>query len=218
MNDDDDGEITIYGFIDMDAKVVVKFRHIHDYSELDMMRIEAEQKVRGMNKKVTPIILSEKGLEFQKVTNSVRYYDYLKSLYIHNMCAIALDEIRVESGYVLRPEKIGGGLGWSLNLYTEREKGECEKEEFFLMRGRHLPEDCSMRRTARYPLFEHIEVPFTEMGVFQAVLLWNAVFELPMFWHAQYDQRFYLYEENLIEKILSGNINIEEKFRGLWML
>lgn len=44
----DDEEIEIYGFIDQNAKVVVKFRNINeDYSELDTMRQEAEEIVKG---------------------------------------------------------------------------------------------------------------------------------------------------------------------------
>ena len=42
----DDEEIEIYGFIDQNAKVVVKFRNIKDYDELDAMRKEAEERVK----------------------------------------------------------------------------------------------------------------------------------------------------------------------------
>ena len=42
-----DEEITIYGFIDQNANVVVKFRNINKrYGELDKMRMEAEEKVK----------------------------------------------------------------------------------------------------------------------------------------------------------------------------
>lgn len=44
----DDEEITIYGFIDQQAKVVVKFMNINEcYGELDKMRKEAENIVRS---------------------------------------------------------------------------------------------------------------------------------------------------------------------------
>ena len=52
MDDDgfgmtNDEEITIYGFIDQNANVVVKFRNINKrYGELDKMRKEAEEKVK----------------------------------------------------------------------------------------------------------------------------------------------------------------------------
>ena len=52
MDDDgfgmtDDKEIEIYGFIDQNAKVVVKFRHINEcYEELDKMRKQAEEAVK----------------------------------------------------------------------------------------------------------------------------------------------------------------------------
>lgn len=40
----DDEEIEIYGFIDQNAKVVVKFKHINEnYRELDNMRNSAEE-------------------------------------------------------------------------------------------------------------------------------------------------------------------------------
>lgn len=43
----DDEEIEIYGFIDQNARVVVKFRNINeDYRELDNMRKEAEEIVK----------------------------------------------------------------------------------------------------------------------------------------------------------------------------
>ena len=43
----DDEEIEIYGFIDQNAKVVVKFRDINEcYGELDKMRKEAEEVVK----------------------------------------------------------------------------------------------------------------------------------------------------------------------------
>ena len=43
----DDEEIEIYGFIDQNAKIVVKFRNINEhYSELDKMRKEAEEIVK----------------------------------------------------------------------------------------------------------------------------------------------------------------------------
>lgn len=43
----DDEEITIYGFIDKNAKVLVKFRNINEnYSELEKMRKEAEEIVK----------------------------------------------------------------------------------------------------------------------------------------------------------------------------
>ena len=44
----DDEEIEIYGFIDQNAKVVVKFKNINEcYGELDKMRKEAEQIVKS---------------------------------------------------------------------------------------------------------------------------------------------------------------------------
>ena len=44
----DDEEIEIYGFIDQNAKVVVKFRNINEgYSELDKMRKEAEEIIKS---------------------------------------------------------------------------------------------------------------------------------------------------------------------------
>lgn len=44
----DDEEIEIYGFIDQNAKVVVKFRNINEcYGELDKMRKEAEEIVKS---------------------------------------------------------------------------------------------------------------------------------------------------------------------------
>ena len=47
MDDDgfgmtDDEEINIYGFIDTDGKVVVKFQMINDYKDLERLRKEAE--------------------------------------------------------------------------------------------------------------------------------------------------------------------------------
>ena len=44
----DDEEIEIYGFIDQNAKVVVKFKNINEhYGELDKMRKEAENIVKS---------------------------------------------------------------------------------------------------------------------------------------------------------------------------
>lgn len=44
----DDEEIEIYGFIDQNAKVVVKFKDIKKcYGELDKMRKEAEEIIKG---------------------------------------------------------------------------------------------------------------------------------------------------------------------------
>ncbi len=56
MDDDgfgmtDDEEIEIYGFIDQNAKVVVKFRYVNDYSELDAMRKEAEEIVNNQKQR-----------------------------------------------------------------------------------------------------------------------------------------------------------------------
>lgn len=50
MDDDgfgmtDDEEINIYGFIDVEGKVVVKFKAINDYKDLERMRKEAEEKL-----------------------------------------------------------------------------------------------------------------------------------------------------------------------------
>lgn len=42
----DDEEIEIYGYIDQNAKVVVKFRNVDDLDELDEMQRQAEEKVR----------------------------------------------------------------------------------------------------------------------------------------------------------------------------
>ena len=42
----DDEEVEIYGFIDMEGKVLVKFRNIEDYGELEVMRKQAEEIVR----------------------------------------------------------------------------------------------------------------------------------------------------------------------------
>lgn len=52
MDDDgfgmtDDEEIEIYGFIDTKGKVLVKFRAIKDRKELEVMRKEAEEKVKS---------------------------------------------------------------------------------------------------------------------------------------------------------------------------
>lgn len=41
----DDEEITLYGFIDRNGKVVVKFRKIEDYGELDELRAYAEKQM-----------------------------------------------------------------------------------------------------------------------------------------------------------------------------
>ena len=46
-----DKEITIYGYIDQNAKVVVKFRSIHHYDELVGMRHQAEQISKNNNTK-----------------------------------------------------------------------------------------------------------------------------------------------------------------------
>ena len=44
----DDEEIEIYGFIDQNAKVVVKFKNINEcYGELDKMRKEAEEIIKS---------------------------------------------------------------------------------------------------------------------------------------------------------------------------
>ena len=45
----DDQEVSIYGFIDRTGKVLVKFRSIQNYKELDKMRKEAEAKVKIAN-------------------------------------------------------------------------------------------------------------------------------------------------------------------------
>lgn len=56
MDDDgfgmtDDEEITIYGFIDQTAKVLVKFKNINGrYAELDKMRKEAEKLIKSRRK------------------------------------------------------------------------------------------------------------------------------------------------------------------------
>lgn len=42
----DDEEIEIYGFIDTKGKVVIKFKNINGYGELDEMRQLAEEKVK----------------------------------------------------------------------------------------------------------------------------------------------------------------------------
>ena len=42
----DDEEIEIYGFIDTKGKVVIKFKNISGYGELDEMRQLAEEKVK----------------------------------------------------------------------------------------------------------------------------------------------------------------------------
>lgn len=44
----DDEEIEIYGFIDTNGNVLVKFRAIKDSSELETMRQEAEEKVKAL--------------------------------------------------------------------------------------------------------------------------------------------------------------------------
>lgn len=41
----DDEEVEIYGFIDQNAKVLVKFRNIKNYGELDTTRKIAEKKI-----------------------------------------------------------------------------------------------------------------------------------------------------------------------------
>lgn len=48
MDDDgfgmtDDEEITIYGYIDTECNVLVKFQPINDYKELDILRLQAEK-------------------------------------------------------------------------------------------------------------------------------------------------------------------------------
>jgi len=44
----DDEEIEIYGFIDQNAKVVVKFKNINEcYGELDKMRKEVEEIIKS---------------------------------------------------------------------------------------------------------------------------------------------------------------------------
>ena len=57
MDDDgygmtDDEEVEIYGFIDKEGNVLVKFRAIKDNNELETMRKEAEEKVKMIKAKV----------------------------------------------------------------------------------------------------------------------------------------------------------------------
>ena len=57
MDDDgygmtDDEEVEIYGFIDTEGNVLVKFRAIKDNNELETMRKEAEEKVKMIKAKV----------------------------------------------------------------------------------------------------------------------------------------------------------------------
>lgn len=54
MDDDgygmtDDEEINIYGFINTEGKVIVKFRSVKDYKELETMRTEAERLINKSN-------------------------------------------------------------------------------------------------------------------------------------------------------------------------
>ena len=53
MDDDgygmtDDIEIEIYGFMDTEGKVVVKFQAVKDYRELEKLRKEAEEVIRNL--------------------------------------------------------------------------------------------------------------------------------------------------------------------------
>ncbi len=157
---------------------------------------------------IANMTLSEKGLQFQKyvrLSNKLGHFGDLS-----NMIALtlSLDEIKIKDGYVLKGEKLGGDLGWYINLYTEREADASEVGELTLP---ELPPDYRFSHRNNQSFFENLRVPFTEMGIFQAVVLWNAWSQLPMYWHSLYDARIYLYEKNLVESIL--NMDAESSSR-----
>lgn len=113
-----------------------------------------------------------------------------------------LTEVYLREGYVLKRERVGNWSYGYVDIYTAPQDGqEREGDVPWYCKG-EIPEGYHFCRSFRHKhLFEHLEVPFTEKGIFQAALLWNAWTMLPLFSHSCYDERFYLFEENLLGQL-----------------
>lgn len=158
--------------------------------------------------------LSQKGLEFQKHLDEYRRNGYFECWDSSNPYHIVLDMafllepldlLAMEKRYSLR----GAISPYNdcVELYAELD-GAYRKDH---VKGKYPPE-ITMNHFNVLSLTEHLQCkdPFSEMGILQAFLLFNAWYELPMFGHGNYNRRIYLYGENLIEKLpacMSMNVN-----------
>lgn len=104
-----------------------------------------------------------------------------------------LNHIRLRDGYHLGsrlPEK--GGLGDESWFYTYPEKSEGKNDGERLGRNHRVFKD----EMSRNPEMKDLIVEKSEMGAWQAYLLSVSPTLLPLWWHANYNRRTYIFDRD----------------------
>jgi len=144
-------------------------------------------------------IYASKGKEFESVVRAVVNDN------LHDTTPIleCLDRISIPHGF-------------RLFLYIARAKGMGDESYFFL-----APEETSLNDVQEHAPWEKdllrlLEVEPSEMGAWQAHLLFTSPCILPTFWHGGYIQREYIYSYVTLRDVIPPEVeNIQEKLKGL---
>ncbi len=108
----------------------------------------------------------------------------------------SLDSLKLKDGYILDGVKVGDFYGASVRLYARKEtakekKNPETKEEALVFDGEtilsgKIPYDIGELLPS---VFGYLEMPFTEVAIWQAWLLHELPNSLPLDWHAMYRSR-----------------------------
>lgn len=150
--------------------------------------------------------LSETGEYFQK--SAGMGFDYMIAW---------LTEVHLQEGYVLKREKVGDWMYGYTDIYTEPQDNQERRDDVPWYCKVELPKGYRFCHSFSHKhFFEHLEIPFTEKGIFQATLLWNAWTMLPLFSHSCYDERYYLFEDNLLGKLRKADNDMFFQMNNGW--
>jgi len=141
-----------------------------------------------------------------------------------------LDKIKVDDGYVVDAFKVGNRQGNRMQLYACKRDAQIKydpqtkevplfatkrtlfgkKEVQTGTKTEFLPYSDEMYITGMLeygvaeaipPVFTHLSIPFDQMGIWQAFLLYISPSVMPRFWHGGYGYRDYIFDLNILPNL-----------------
>lgn len=124
------------------------------------------------------------------------------------MCVMdMLPSLTIRDGYKLGAFLKGDSHGWYMQAYCYKADADARRmteikgdyDDSVRIEGRIDHESASKVPAA----LTYMEVPFTEEGIMQAWLLNSLTYFMPMGWHANYGQRYFIFDKLRIDDLFS---------------
>lgn len=143
-----------------------------------------------------------------------------------------LDMVKVPEGYVLDTYEYGDYWGGLYSLYLRKQKvtglyappNDDDKQFSWFNKKEKtlLPYDDSLKITGRIyissmmipEIWDRVKVPFSPMGIWQALLLYRTPILLPKFWHMNYGKRDFVFSRQDLFDIFSAKYYRLESTEG----